>query len=124
MTAIRHGSRHGKPCASPQALREDQHHFFLMRTQGVTFALGGAPQDLQRIADHLATVGNAHLVALVRHAARTPVPAAGGPMASVCVPLGQAGVPHALIEAARGAGLELDRSSHDLGPEEPIDPEG
>ncbi len=90
--------------------------------EGVTFALSGHPQDLQRIADQLAAVGNAHLAALVRQATSTPMLAAGGLMASLSVRLGQAGVPHALIEAARGAGLELDRSSHDLGQEEPIDP--
>lgn len=90
----------------------------------VTFALGGDPQDLRRIADQLATVGNAQLAALVRQAASTPTVVAGVPMASVSVQLGQAGVPHALIEAARGAGVDLDRSTHDVGWEEPIKPEG
>lgn len=92
--------------------------------EGVTFALGGNPQDLQRIADQLASVGNAHLATLVRQAASTPVRSVGGAMASLSVRLGQAGVPHALMEAARRAGLELDRSTHDLVREEPIAPEG
>ncbi len=92
--------------------------------EGVTFALSGNPQDLQRIADQLATVGNAHLATLVRQATIPPMLAAEGSMASLSVRLGQAGVPHALTEAARGAGLELDHSTHVLGREESIDPEG
>ncbi len=90
--------------------------------EGVTFAISGNAQDLQRIADHLASVGNAHLATLVRQATSTPVPSVEGAMTSLSVRLGQAGVPHALIEAARGAGLELDCSTHDLGREEPINP--
>ncbi len=92
--------------------------------KGVTFTLSGNPQDLQRIADQLATVGNAHLATLVRQATITPMLAAGRSTASLSVRLGQAGVPHALIEAARGAGLELDHSTHVLGREESIDPDG
>ena len=92
--------------------------------EGVTFALSRNPQDLPRIADQLATVGNAHLAALVRQATSTPMLAAGGSMTSLSLQLGQAGVPYALMEAARGVRLELDRSTHDLVREEPIDPEG
>ncbi len=84
--------------------------------EGVTFALSGNPQDLQRIADQLATVGNAHLATLVRQATITPMLAAGGSTASLSVRLGQAGVPHALMEAASGARVELDRSIHEVGP--------
>ncbi len=86
----------------------------------VTFALGGSPQDLQRIADQLATVRNAHLAALVRQAASAPVPAAGGSMASLSVRRGQAGVPHALIEAADGAGVDLEYLTHNGEPDPSI----
>ena len=92
--------------------------------EAVTFALGGDPQDLRRIADHLATVGNAQLEVLVRHAANTPTIEAGRLVASVSMRLGQSGVPYALIEAAHGAGVELDHSTHDVGREEVIDLEG
>ncbi len=90
----------------------------------VSFELWGDAPDLQRLADHLATVGNTQLATLVRDASRTPKLVAGRPRGAVCFHLGQSGVPHALMEAAQGAGVELERVSAEVGPDASTGPVG
>ncbi len=95
-----------------------------VRTTGVvSFDLSGDPNDMRRLADRLGTVGNAQLAARVRHAALTPALVAGRPMVSVSFRPGESGAPHALVEAAQGAGVALDRSTQEVGSEGTPDPE-
>lgn len=92
-------------------------------TSVVSFDLSGDLNDMRRLADGLGMVGNAQLAARVRHAALTPALVAGRPMVSVSFRPGESGAPHALVEAAQGAGVELDRSTQEVGSEGTLDPE-
>ncbi len=89
----------------------------------VSFNLSGDPDDMRRLAERLGTVGNAQLAARVRHAALTPALVAGRSVISVSFRAGESGVPHALIEAAQGAGVELDRVTQEVGLEGALAPE-
>ncbi len=79
----------------------------------VSFNLSGDPEDMRR----LGTVGNAQLAGRVRHAVRTSALVAGRSVISVSFHSGESGVPHALVEAAQGAGVELDRVTQEIGSE-------
>ncbi len=96
----------------------------LRTSRGVSLALWGDAHDLQRLADQLAGVGNAELAALVRQAASTAKVVAGRPMGSVSFRFRQAGVPHALMEAADEAGVDLECITEDIGLDTSFDPKG
>ena len=94
--------------------------------QAGSLTLWGETHDLQRLADQLSRVGNAHLADLVRQAVSLAKVVAGRPMGSVSFQVGQSGAPHALIEAAHGAGVALEyrTDEHQREPEGPRAPQG
>ncbi len=91
----------------------------------VSYQLAGDVRAMRQLAEGLVASECAQIAALVRQAATAAeTTVAGKPMAAVSFKPDASGVPDALIDAAVRAGIPLDRSTQEMGPEEPIEPEG
>ena len=91
----------------------------------VSYRLSGDVREMRRLTDGLVASECAQIAALLRQTASASTTAtAGRPTAAVAFRPGASGVPDALIDAAQRAGIRLERSTQEAGPEGAGEPGG